>query len=207
MTERSFWAWAPGTAACGCSPGYSAASRMHLSPTSSRRFCRGNSALATLASSNGSNACSPPGQGWPGQWHCRNHSRVGERRESRVLPPSGFQKVIPRAVSFPAEVAFFWRQRGGFLGPATWRLCPHRASGSGQRLWMSMAGSSSISPWKMSSGSFSTGCWQFRPGLSATCRGSGALHVRRSNPQHRAHSSRHLAACRHCRPPAPCGRD
>jgi hypothetical protein len=102
------------------------------------------------------NACSPPGQGWPGQWHCRNRSRVGERRESRVLPPSGFQKVIPRAVSFPAEVAFFWRQRGGSLGPAAWRLCPHLASGSGQRLWMSIAGNSSISPWKKSRRTVST---------------------------------------------------
>ena len=58
--------------------------------------------------------------------------------------PSPSQKAVPGAPAFPPEVAFFSGRRGVSPNPAAWRLRGDLASGSGQRLWMSIAGSSSI---------------------------------------------------------------
>ena len=60
---------------------------------------------------------------------------------SRVLLSPGAQK----AVAFPPARPLEWRFSSvgaESLSPAAWRPHRCRASGSGQRLWMSIAGSS-----------------------------------------------------------------
>jgi len=51
---------------------------------------------------------------------------------------------------FPPEVAFCFRRRGVSPSPAASRLCRALESGGGQRLWMSIAGSSFGDAWKTS---------------------------------------------------------
>ena len=66
---------------------------------------------------------------------------------SRLLPPpeaAPAWKAVLGWSPFPPEVAFFSGRRGVSPNPAAWRLRGDLASGSGQRLWMSIAGSSSI---------------------------------------------------------------
>jgi len=65
---------------------------------------------------------------------------------SRLLPPpeaAPARKAVPGSPAFPSGVAFFSGRRGASPKPAAWRLRRDLASGSGQRLWMSIAGSSS----------------------------------------------------------------
>ena len=74
-------------------------------------------------------------------------SRAGFLRLPRLpRPESGSLDGPPR----PPEVAFFLCRRGVSPSPAASRLFRDPASGSGQRLWMSIVGSSSGDDWKTS---------------------------------------------------------
>jgi hypothetical protein len=61
---------------------------------------------------------------------------------SCVLSSPDPRLAFPGAPAFPPGVAFFRRGRGGSLSPAARRVWRDQAGGSGQRLWMSIAGSS-----------------------------------------------------------------
>jgi len=52
-------------------------------------------------------------------------------------------RPFPVRLPSPSGVAFFSCRRGASPSPAARRLCRNLAGGSGQRLWMSIAGSSS----------------------------------------------------------------
>jgi len=74
-------------------------------------------------------------------------SRAGFLRLPRLpRPESGSLDGPPR----PPEVAFFLCRRGVSPSPAASRLFRDPASGSSQRLWMSIVGSSSGDDWKTS---------------------------------------------------------
>jgi hypothetical protein len=83
--------------------------------------------------------------------HMRGRLRSPSSRE-REWAPGGAesaapaQKAVPGSAAFLREVALFSRRRGVSPSPATWRLRGALASGTAQRLWMSITGSSSIRP-------------------------------------------------------------
>jgi hypothetical protein len=82
---------------------------------------------------------------------------------SRLLPPPGLapaQKAGPGVGHLPPAWRFSYRQRRVSPSEAAWRLRGDLASGSGQRLWMSIAGSSSGDAWKTSRSSWT---WMSSP--------------------------------------------